>query len=73
MPKITNWSPIEGTNRAWKNDKTGTRVGLVYSNEVNRWEVITENQTIDAADTQEEARSLATDWMREHPTPGAMY
>lgn len=64
---------MEGTERAWENDKTGTRVGLMYSHEKEMWQVATPNQLIDEAETKERARKKASEWMRNNPNPGAMY
>lgn len=73
MPKIKNWSKIEGTDRAWENDKTGTRVGVMYNNASEKWEVATRNQLIDDAETKSMAKKKATKWMRNNPEPSAMF
>lgn len=65
--KIKNWSKTG--KQSWQNDRTGTRVdygrthGGHYRIDVERDTL----QTIGTADTKEEARRKAVDWMRRNP------
>lgn len=73
MAKIPNWSPVEGRENIWYNEKTNTYVGFKYSKRKEKWQIMTDNQLIGNEETREDARQETVDWMRDHPKPSMMY
>jgi len=69
MPKIKNWSLISGTDRAWRNDKSGVKVSVMYSNSSNKWVVQTSKRSKPVASSKRkrDAMNKARRWMRKNP------
>lgn len=72
MENIPNWI-AEGTKgRYWKNVETGTLLCIRYNDLQETWEVSGQKSQIDTADSEEQARKKAKEYMRNHPKPSPM-
>lgn len=67
IPKIENWSKTyEGLGGAgWKNDNTGKTVSVEQKR--GKWIVNINGSRKKTADTKNEAKDWAVEWMRDHP------
>lgn len=73
---IPNWN-VEETNDdgnpiGWRNDETYTFIGLLYNEDIEKWEVRGENSRVNTAETCEEARKKAIEFMYDTPKPSPM-
>lgn len=76
MDEIPDWTvettDDDGNPIGWRNQNNHTFLGIRYNDELDSWEVAGENSRIDTADSAEEARELAREYMFDNPRPSAM-
>lgn len=70
--RIPNWSPDHDMILGWRNDHNDKRIGIIADPERGGFAVAGPNSIIRRADTMEEAREEAIEYMRETRRPGGM-
>lgn len=76
MDELPNWTvetlDDDDNPIGWRNQNTHTFVGIRYNDELDAWEVSGENSRIATADSVEEARERAHEFMVDTPRPSSM-